>query len=158
MESNSKIDLSNLKVDQLGFVYKDVRKQAKIMETFFGIPQFTILGPIELDTVYRGKETKFTATGAFSRLFNNTEIELIQIEGGECIHKEFLDQGKEGLHHIRFNVENLSEMIEKFKKEGIDVLQSGRIVKLAYAYMDTEKTLGIILEFSEEMKRKKRIK
>ena len=62
------LNLENLKIAQLGFVYKDVRKQAELMETFFGIPKFIILGPVKLDTNYRGKDTTFTVTGAFTKL------------------------------------------------------------------------------------------
>ena len=118
------------------------------METFFGISKFNILGPLEMEINYRGKETKWTAYGAFGQLFNNIEVELIQYESGECIHKEFLDQGKEGLHHVRYDVSDLQAIIDKFKEEGIDVSQSGKIVGLKYAYMDTESLLGTILEFS----------
>ncbi len=157
MEDKTELDLSKFNIAQLGFVYKDVRKQAKMMETFFGIPKFTILGPAELDTIYRGKKTKYIATGAFGYLFNNVEIELIQFEGGESIHKEFLDEGKEGFHHIRYDLDDLSTVVEKFKSEGIGVLQSGSVGTLSYVYMDTEPTLGIIIEFSEQ-RRKKRIK
>ena len=113
------IKYGNLKVDQFGYVYKDVEKQAKLMETFFGVPKFTFIGPIELDTIYRGKATKFTVKSAFGRLFDNTELELIEIVDGESIHTEFLDQGREGLHHVSFNVNNLSNLIELFKNQGI---------------------------------------
>ena len=37
MENNLPVDLSNYKIEQLGFIYKDIRKQAQIMEQFFGI-------------------------------------------------------------------------------------------------------------------------
>lgn len=148
MESNLPVDLSNFKVEQLGYIYKDITKQAQIMEKFFGIPKFNILGPLEMEIVYRGKQTKWTAYGGFSRLFNNVEVELLQFEKGECIHKEFLDQGREGLHHIRCDVDDLQSVIDKFEEEGIGVLQTGKIVGLKYAYMDTEDLLGIILEFS----------
>ena len=86
------------------------------METFFGIPKFNILGPIEMEINYHGKETKWTAYGAFSRLFDSIEVELIQVESGECIYKEFLDQGKEGLHHVRYDVSDLQAIIDKFKE------------------------------------------
>jgi hypothetical protein len=148
METNISTFLGNFKVGQLGFIYKDIRKQAEIMETFFGISKFNILGPIEMEIVYRGKETKWTAYGGFGRLFNNVEVELIQFESGESIHKEFLDEGREGLHHIRCDVDDIQVVIDKFEKEGIGVLQTGKIVGLRYAYMDTEDILGIILEFS----------
>ena len=38
-----KINFGNLKADQLGFVYKDIEKQAKIFETLFNVPKFAIL-------------------------------------------------------------------------------------------------------------------
>ena len=157
MENEINFDFSTLKIAQLGFVYRDVRKQAKIMESFFGIPKFTILGPVEMKIVYRGRETKWSALGAFGRLFNNIEIELIQYETGECIHKEFLDEGREGLHHIRYDVDDIQTVIKKFKEEGIEVLQTGKIISSTYAYMDTESILGIILEFSDTKRGTKRI-
>jgi len=156
MNNKINFNFSNLKVDQLGYVYKDIRKQAKIMETFFGIPKFTILGPVELDAFYRGRETKFKALGAWSRLFDNTEIELLQHYDGESLFKEFLDQGKEGLHHVRFEVDGLSAVIEECKNKGVEVIQKGKLLTINYAYMDTEPILGIILEFVEMKKGRKR--
>ncbi|MFX0104311.1 MAG: VOC family protein [Candidatus Hodarchaeota archaeon] len=149
-------DFNALKISQLGYVYKNIRKQASVMEQFFGIPKFTVLGPLEMKIVLRGKETKWTVTGAFSQLFNGTDIELVQPGSGESIHQEFLDQGREGIHHICYNVDDLEAVIEKFKQEGIGVLQTGKIIGLKYAYMDTESLLGIIIEFSTIKKGRKR--
>ncbi len=156
MENDINLILKDLNICQLGYVYRDIRKQASIMEQFFGIPQFNILGPLVMEISLRGKQTKWTATGGFSRLFDGVEIELIQPEGGESIHKEFLEQGREGLHHIQYAVEDLPAIIEKFKEEGIEVLQFGKIIGLKYAFMDTESLLGIIVEFSAVKKGRKR--
>jgi len=156
MENDIIFNRNFQKISQSGYVYKDIRKQASIMEQFFGIPKFNILGPIEMEITLRGKETKWVVTGAFSRLFNDVEIELIQPESGESIHQEFLEQGREGLHHIRYDVEDLPAVLEKFEEESIGVLQEGRIVGLKYAYMDTESLLGIIIEFSAVKKGRKR--
>ncbi|MHA2398775.1 MAG: VOC family protein [Promethearchaeota archaeon] len=156
MEDKLLEDLNNFKVEQLGFVYKDIKKQAAIMETFFGIQKFNILGPIEMEITYRGKETKWTAYGGFGRLFNDVEVELIQFENGESIHKEFLDQGREGLHHVRYDVQDIQAVVKKFEEEGIGVLQTGKIVGLTYAYMDTEDILGIIIEFAATKRGRRR--
>jgi hypothetical protein len=156
MENKLLEDLNNFKVEQLGFVYKDIKKQAAIMETFFGIQKFNILGPIEMEITYRGKETKWTAYGGFGRLFNDVEVELIQFENGESIHKEFLDQGREGIHHVRYDVQDIQAVVKKFEEEGIGVLQTGKIVGLTYAYMDTEDILGIIIEFAATKRGRRR--
>ncbi|MFW9939583.1 MAG: hypothetical protein ACFFFT_00985, partial [Candidatus Thorarchaeota archaeon] len=70
---------------------------------------------------------------------------------------EFLDQGKEGFHHIRSSVDDLETVIEKFKEVGIGVLQKGTIITSTYAYMDTEAILGTILEFSATKRGRRRM-
>lgn len=76
---------------------------------------------------------------------NNIPVDLSNFKVDQL---GYVDQGKEGLHHVRYDVSDLQAIIDKFKEEGIDVSQSGKIVGLKYAYMDTEALLGIILEFS----------
>ena len=152
-----KIDLGNLKVDQLGFVYKDIEKQAKIFETLFNIPKFAILPENTEIVKYRGKDVEMTNKIAISRQFN-TQIELIQHVSGESIYKEFLDKGREGLHHISFYVENIEAYIEFFKNQGLEVISSGSVGKQVYTYFDTEETLGMILEVQETRKRKRKTK
>ncbi|MFX0000246.1 MAG: VOC family protein [Candidatus Hodarchaeota archaeon] len=156
MQNVISFNFDALKISQLGYVYKDIKKQASLMEQFFGIPKFTVLGPLEMKIVLRGKETKWTVTAAFSTIFNGVEIELVQPESGESIHQEFLDQGREGIHHIRYDVDDLEAVIEKFKEEGIGVLQSGRIIGLKYAYVDTQSFMGILIEFSAVKEGRKR--
>ena len=152
---NFKIDFGSLKVDQLGFVFKDIEKQAKIMEDIFGFSKF-IFG--EKDTItfqFRGKESKVTSQMAFSRI-GNTQIELIKWIDGECSYKEFLDQGREGLHHIAIYIEDTDSYIKEFEKKGIAILQSGVVFTTKFTYMDSEKEFGFIVELLEKIKRRKK--
>lgn len=155
MENPLNIDFSNLKVDQLGFVFKDIEKQAKMMESLYGIPKFALMEQKDLPIKYRGKDTKITIKIAISRFFN-TQIELIQLTKGECVYKEFLDAGREGLHHVSFFIENLDSYIDEFQKHAINVIHYGFIGKQRWAYFDTEKSFGLLLEFQETVKRKKK--
>ncbi|MFX1393055.1 MAG: VOC family protein [Promethearchaeota archaeon] len=150
-------ELENLKIDQLGFVYKDVEKQAKIMEGFPGAKKFVIFQPIDVNVIYRGVEKTIKMKSAFGRVFD-TELELLQPVEGYSIYNEFLDQGKEGFHHIGYKIENFDEIVNNYKSESIKILQSGKLVRLKYAYMDTEETMGTIIEFIQESIRKKRKK
>jgi len=150
-----KINLGNLKVEQLGFVFRDIEKQAKIFETLFNVPKFAILPENTEIVKYRGKDVEMTNKIARSRQFN-TQIELIQHISGESIYKEFLDKGREGLHHISFFIENIEAYIEFFENLGFEVINSGSIGKQVYAYFDTEEKLGIILEVQETKKRRKK--
>jgi hypothetical protein len=142
------LKLGNLNVFQLGYVYKDIEKQAKIMESVFGVSKFTMVGPLILRINYRGVKAKITVRAAFAQ-YSETQLELIQLIEGDSIYKEFLDQGREGFHHVLYKVDDLKAVINKYKENGIEVIQSGRIMSSSYAYMDTEKKLGIIFEFAK---------
>ncbi|MFX1387022.1 MAG: VOC family protein [Promethearchaeota archaeon] len=155
MESNLRIDLSNLKIDQLGYVYKDIEKQAKIMENLFKIPKFTFMPNFSGTIKYRGKNSDITSKIAFSRNFN-IQIELIQLIEGECIYKEFLDKGRQGLHHLAIFVEGMQSYIDLLDKLNYPIIQSGQIGRQAYAYFDTEESLGILLEIEETLKRQRK--
>ncbi len=146
---SNELKLGNLNVFQLGYVYKDIEKQAKIMESVFGVSKFTMVGPLILRINYRGEKAKITVRAAFAQ-YSETQLELIQLIEGDSIYKEFLDQGREGLHHVLYKVDDLKAVINKYKENGIEVIQSGRIMSSSYAYMDTEKKLGIIIELAKQ--------
>ena len=138
-------------------MYKDIEKQAKIFETQFNVPKFAILPETTEIVKYRGKEVEVHIKLAISRQFK-AQIELIQHISGECIYKEFLDQGREGLHHISLFIENIEAYIEYFEKQGLEMIYSGSLGKQVYAYFDTEDTLGMLLEIQETRKRRKKTK
>ena len=156
MAQNFEFNLENLKIDQLSFVYKDVKKQAEIMEKMYGIPKFAQMENItHQDATYRGKEVTVVVDYAFSRLLN-IQFELQQWKSGESLFKEFIDKGKEGLHSIGVYVDDLQEYVSEFKKRGIEVLQTGQVGKQKFVYLDTEKTFGVLLEISTTVKRRKK--
>ena len=157
MTENFELNLENLKIEQLSFVYKDVKKQAKIMEETYGI-KFAVMENItHEDAILRGKEASITLNYGFGRLFG-VQIELQQPAEtcGDCIFKEFLAQGREGLHAVGMYVEDLQSTIDELKKKGIDILQEGKIGKQWFAYFDTENTFGALLEFQQTIKRRRK--
>ncbi len=156
MTQDFKFNLGNLKIDQLSFVYKDIKKQAEIMENTYGVPKFAQMENItHQDATYRGKDVTIIIDYAFSRLFN-VQIELQQWKSGDCLFKEFIDQGKEGLHSIGVYVDDLEAYIDEFKKKGIEILQTGQVGKQKFVYLDTEKTFGVLLEISTTIRRRKK--
>lgn len=116
MENNTNLDFANLKVDQLGYVYKDVEKQAKGLESIYNTPKITFFEYYDQPITYRGKETTCSVKLSTIR-YLNLNIELIQPIGGESIYQEFLDGGREGLHHIGTYVNDLPTFIESLKKK-----------------------------------------
>ena len=154
---NFKINFGSLKVDQLGFVFKDIEKQAKMMENILGLPKFILTSPMAHPIQYRGKESMVTSQIAISRL-GSTQVELIKWINGECSYKEFLDQGKEGLHHIAVYVDDNDSYLEEFKKDGIEILQTGHVLNVRFTYLDTEEKFCCIVELLEQISRRKKKK
>ncbi|TFF84886.1 MAG: hypothetical protein EU518_02055 [Promethearchaeota archaeon] len=154
MSDQEILNLKDLKIFQLGYVYRDIDKQAKIMEEIWGMPKFAKLGPNTNEIIYRGKKSTYTTRIAMSRYFGK-QIELIEWVSGEGIHKEFLDNGNEGFQHISCMVEGLDDYIELFKKNNMDPVFIGNIGKQHFAYFDTENTLGFLIELQETKKRRR---
>ena len=147
-------NLNSLKIDQLGYVYKDVKKQAKIMEELYGLQKFAILENVVHEVESLGKRSTIDLTIAFGRAFG-VQIELIQWNSGDCIYKDFIDSGKEGLHHVSAFVKDLKPYIDFFKEKGFKMIHSGMIGKQRFVYFDTLDTFGIYLEFQETVRKRK---
>ena len=126
------------------------------MEQLYSVPSFALMENItHQDATFHGKESNIVIDYAFSRLFK-LQIELQQWKNGDCLFKEFIEQGKEGLHSIGTYVDDLDAYIEEFKKRGIEVIQTGQVGKQKFVYLNTEKTFGFLLEISTTVKRRKK--
>ena len=156
MENNLDLNLGNLKIQHICYIYKEPEKHANLMESLLNMPKFEFSEDLDHPAIYRGKDTKFSIKIGMSRCFS-TSIEMFQWLKGDCIYKEFVDSQKEGLHHFGYFVDNLSSYIDAFKRKGIDVIQSGIFPpKLKYAYMDTAEIFGVVIELMELVKRGKK--
>jgi len=137
-------------VTQIGMVVPDLEEalvsfQEKFnVESFEWITDFSKLGYMEI--YYLGKPGKFNSLLAFFRL-GIMEMEIIQPVSGQSIYRDFLDQGRQGIHHLGFDVgEDFDERLAAYARIGIKVLMSGRGSNRAFAYLDTEKAGGVIYE------------
>ena len=77
------------------------------------------------------------------------EIEFIQWISGKTPHKDFLDSGGEGVHHLRFLVDNVEEKVEEAKLFGYEPVWYKRFHDdLAAVYVEQEGN-PLMLEFYE---------
>jgi len=77
-------------------------------------------------------------------------FELIQPVSGESVQKEFLETRGEGVNHLEFVVDNLEEEVAKLAEKGVKVISSGIFSEGGnFAYLNTDKTGGIIFDFFE---------
>ena len=156
MESSFNLVFGNLKIMHICYIYPDAEKHAKLMESIFNMPKFEFSEDLDHPAIYRGRDTKFSIKMGISRCFN-TSIEIFEWIKGDSVYKEFIDTQKEGLHHFGVFVENLQEYVDYLQKQGIEVIQTGMFPpRLKYAYMDTARIFGAVIEFIEIVKRKRK--
>ncbi|MBN1765649.1 MAG: VOC family protein [Sedimentisphaerales bacterium] len=158
MESGQNDDkaepLKSRKMLQVGLIVRDVEKSAAQWAELFGMdkPEIIISEPLEkAQTQYRGKPTEARVKQAFFN-FENIQVELLEPVGDPSTWKDFLDANGNGVHHIAFEVKGMDDEIEKLDNNGVDLIQYGRWTTGSggsYAYMDSEKQLGVILELLE---------
>jgi len=135
-------------VEQVGIVVKDVDATMEFFSSVFGWGPW---GVVELDMkgcLYRGESCDARLKIAFAQS-GSIEIELIQVLEGETIHTEFLRERGEGLHHLRFKVDDLDAKLADLAKEGIDVVFRKNLNGVEFAYLNTDRFGGIMLELIE---------
>jgi catechol 2,3-dioxygenase-like lactoylglutathione lyase family enzyme len=144
------MDLEKLtKFDQIGIVVRDIEKSLPYYEAFFKFK--SDLNIVEQDTqvVYKGEPATFRLKKIMEH-FGDKQFEIVEVvkSSGNHLYKTFLDEGKEGLHHIGIYIKNSQKYIEKYEKDfGIKVIQTGKVGKrVRFDYLDTYEKLGWYLE------------
>ena len=122
MAENIRKQLNLPDLNQVGFVVRDLEAALALYEPMFG--PFSTMDPGPMTYDYRGREEECEMRLAFGTS-GDVEIELIEWVSGGCPHKEFLDAGREGMHHLRFIVEDLETTAAHAKTFGYQKAPSG---------------------------------
>lgn len=102
-------------IDQVGFVVRSLDEAKERYGSLFG-PFFEMDGSVEGAT-YRGRKADANLQILYGRS-GDLEIEFIEWQGGESPHREFIEAGREGMHHLRYRVEDTDSWIEKLAPIG----------------------------------------
>ncbi len=108
-------------IDQVGYVVRDLDQALQTFGPLFG-PFQLMESPLE-GTNFRGRPSDVTLKMAFGRS-GPLEIELIEWVSGDSPHKEALERSGEGVHHVRFKVENLASHRARLEERGFAVVWS----------------------------------
>ena len=137
------------RLSQIGIYTRDIDEAMRQYEGVGIGPWFVS----EMETArctYRGCETMIRTLIAIA-YSGRIQLELIQILSGDNLYLDTLGGRGEGLHHLGFEVSDLEERLRACREAGIEVLQHGVFKRLGmtieYAYLDTQDTVGVILEF-----------
>lgn len=130
--------------DQIGFVVRNLEESITKYNPLFG-PFKTMEGGVEAAN-YRGDVRDAQLKIAFGKS-GDLEIELIEWAGGESPHREFVEAGREGMHHIRFRVDDCDESIRKAEAIGFErIWYKEPMEGVKFAYMEREND-PLIIEF-----------
>jgi catechol 2,3-dioxygenase-like lactoylglutathione lyase family enzyme len=133
-------------VNQVGFVVKDLESAIALYQPLFG--EFSVMDAPDMEWEYRGQPEMSSLKLAFANS-GDVEIELIEWVSGKTPHKEFLDAGREGMHHLRFIVDDLEEQVREAEAAGYQQIWYKRFGEgLAASYLERDGD-PLILEFFE---------
>ncbi len=123
--------------DQIGFVVRNLDQAMAMYDPLFGPMHKVDFGNQQAS--YRGgPRTAYDLRYAFGRI-GDLEIELIEYVSGDTPHRDFLAQGREGVHHLRFRVDDLAHWQDRLETAGFKPVWHDRISDdIAYAYFERE--------------------
>jgi hypothetical protein len=149
LESRNRLGI-DVPVHQLGVVVPDVVSAAAELEGC-GIGPFLIMGGPAKFWNERGSAGKMKGRLGFGYR-QGIEIELLEPGSGSDFYRRSLDRkGRPVIQHLGFLVSDVDAWAKKLEDAGYPVYVRGRIgmgpLRIDFAYLDTEKDAGLVLEF-----------
>ena len=136
----------------VSLLVRNVEKSAENFAKVFGIGPFSVTpydAPAAKATVY-GKPCGYKLKFGNAKM-GSIPLELVQPVEGHSALTDYITKHGEGLHHLAFSCPPpIDEELAKWKKRGIEALQVDKSIsddpRYGWAYMDTEKLVGCIIE------------
>ncbi len=131
----------------VGAIVKDMDKAIAGLATVGvkptgGMPGGGDVAEMHFTGEFKGKATEWGVKICMLKM-GELDIELLQPTGGFSILQEFIDEGKEGVHHVAYIVEDVEKETAALVAQGCKVLTKGTGKKSFY-YLETGG--GIIIE------------
>lgn len=140
-------------LSQVGMIVKDLDKVMQFYSLTFGIGPWVVKEGEYRELKVRDKVYSCKTKVAWAD-FGPIELELFQVREGRSLHSEWLDRGREGVHHFGFKVKKgeKEQLITEMAKNGINVVQAATRPGVSYAFLDTEnKGGGVFFELIEQI-------
>lgn len=133
---------------QIGIVVRDLEATMRIYQEEYGI------GPWELHEFHSDDLDDFQEYGRTvgrswrlaATMIGKVQWELIQPLDEESIYARFLAERGEGVHHIAVTAPKFDELVASDVRYNRELPLSGTFNGVKVAYLDTERTLGVMTE------------
>jgi methylmalonyl-CoA/ethylmalonyl-CoA epimerase len=131
------------KIDHIGIAVRSIEKTSELLSNILGLK-------VAGEEIVEEQKVKV----AFLPL-GDSELELLESTSPEGPIARFIEKKGEGIQHIAFKVNNVKEVLEKLKKEGVRLIDE----KPRYgaggakiAFLHPKSTNGILVELCERDK------
>lgn len=116
---------------------------------------YTYARPLLKQMSYMGKPAEYSSRIALS-YFGPMRIELIEVLEGDSVYADFIREHGYGVQHFGLLVDDMKAALNQAEAAGLTMTMDGSGFGLDgdghYAYLDTEKMLGITLELIQRPK------
>lgn len=129
------------KIEHIGIAVKSIEESAQVYETLFQ-SQFYKEERVESE----GVRTAFIQVG-------DSKIELLEATNSDSPIAKFLEKGKEGFHHIAFEVDDIDVELDRLLNEGfqlINVSAKDGADNKRIAFLHPKSTTGMLIELCQE--------
>ena len=130
-------------IEHIGIAVADLKNSISFYEKVFGLECYNI----------EEVEDQKVRTAFF--MVGQTKIELLESTDPEGPIGKFIEKRGEGIHHIAFAVENITEQLKHAEKEGvklIDAIPRKGVEGLDIAFLHPKSTSGVLIEICEKKK------
>ncbi|MEA2087363.1 MAG: methylmalonyl-CoA epimerase [Candidatus Caldatribacteriota bacterium] len=131
------------KIDHIGIAVRSIKETSELLNNILGLK-------VAGEEIVEEQKVKV----AFLPL-GDSELELLESTSPEGPIARFIEKKGEGIQHIAFKVDNIEEILEKLKKEGVRLIDE----KPRYgaggariAFLHPKDTNGILIELCERNK------
>ena len=130
------------KIEHIGIAVSDIEKSNKVFEKIFGKENY--------------KSEKVESEGVVTSFFKigKNKIELVSATNSDSPIHKYLSKNREGMHHIAFDVEDISSEMQRLKKEGIRLLNDSPKIgadKKLICFLHPKDTNGVLIELCQEI-------
>ncbi|MXN92763.1 methylmalonyl-CoA epimerase [Flavobacterium sp. Sd200] len=130
------------KIEHIGIAVQSLETSNILFEKLLGMPPYKTE-----EVASEGVKTSFFKSGP-------NKIELLEATTPDSPIAKFLEKRGEGIHHIAFDVEDITAEIERLKTEGFILInetpKKGADNKLV-AFLHPKGTNGVLIELCQEM-------
>ncbi len=127
-------------IEHIGIAVKNLEESIKYYENILGMKCYSIE-----DVVDQKVRTAFFKVG-------QTKIELLEPTSEESTIARFIEKKGEGVHHIAFSVDNLSEKLKLVEEKGVALIDKNArkgAEGLNIGFLHPKSTGGVLTEFCE---------